>query len=69
MNKAEIDAILNETSPLTPEEVDQIDWEVKLLWNEKKGVQGVVVSQRSFLRLIASHKLLAGKRVEEKEAT
>ncbi len=69
MNKAEIDEILSGTSPLTPEELEQIDWEAHLLWHEEKGVQGVIISQRSFLRLIASHKLLAEKRVEKKEVT
>ena len=62
MNKKEIDEILAMTSPLTSEELNQIDWEAHLLWHEKKGVQGVVIPQSQFLRLIASHKLLA-KRV------
>ncbi len=61
MNKEEIDEILAMTSPLTPEELEKIDWEAHLLWHEEKGVQGVLIPQDQFLRLIASHKLLAKK--------
>ncbi len=59
MNKKEIEEILAMTSPLTQEELERIDWGVHMLWHEEKGVQGVLIPQSQFIRLIASHKLLA----------